>query len=167
MLNIHFDGYLPLDVVFLHDTAKAVFASEMPNKSIELSITFCDQEQMRTYNRDFRGKNSNTDILTFVSNPNLEMGIKEMQDILICDILIDIIQVDKQKGSNTFKQELLQVFIHGLLHVCGYDHIRSEARNLMEDKEKMYYNSLSQSPLRYESDGSLEDIYQENTIDGR
>ncbi len=56
----------------------------------------------------------------------------------ICDIIIDIKQLFQQKGIRTLEEEYRAVLIHGLLHLVGYDHIRSADAEKMNKKEEYY-----------------------------
>jgi len=58
--------------------------------------------------------------------------------VRICDIIIDIKRLFQQKGIRTLEDEYRAVLIHGLLHLVGYDHIRSEDAEKMNKKEEYY-----------------------------
>lgn len=81
-------------------------------------------------NRKYRGVDARTDVLSFSDAVN--------ESIITGDIIIDIEVARAQKGSMTLDQEIISLFIHGLLHVLGYDHQNREARSRMQAKEKYY-----------------------------
>lgn len=56
----------------------------------------------------------------------------------ICDIIIDIKRLFQQKGIRTLEDEYRAVLIHGLLHLVGYDHIRSEDAEKLKKKEESF-----------------------------
>jgi probable rRNA maturation factor len=85
----------------------------------EATIAFVSNHQMRLLNKQFRGLNKTTDVLSFPSGSdspasNLNLG----------DIAIAVEQAEDQAGANglSFEQEIAQLILHGLLHLSGYDH---------------------------------------------
>jgi probable rRNA maturation factor len=131
------EGEVP-DPSRLEQLASSICRAEDPGCRYEISLLFCDDETMRRYNRTYRGSDAATDVLSFVT---AELGNGEGR-ARICDIIIDTKQVDRQKGHKSFERELSEVFIHALLHLAGYDHIRPEARKHMEEKETTYQSMI-------------------------
>lgn len=106
--------------------AKKVLSGE--NKQTEtLSLAFIGKEEIKKLNKKFRGKNKPTDVLSFELSEKGYLG-----EIVICPEIV------KEK-----KEDIRQVFIHGILHLLGYDHEKSEkeARE-MEAKEEFYLNKI-------------------------
>ena len=93
---------------------------------------------MRKINRQYRGADETTDILSFVSD-ELDLNGRKSH---ICDIIVDINSLEIQKGINSLIEEFWQVLIHGLLHLAGYDHITLADRKKMEDAEEKYNSQL-------------------------
>ena len=101
---------------FIRQAAKAV--TESAGK--HFAVAFIDDDRMWRTNWSFRGKDSTTDVLSFpyhadefeTSNNNLG------------DIAISVDQANKQAEENgmTLENEMKQLILHGLLHLCGYDH---------------------------------------------
>jgi len=100
--------------------AKKVLLGE--NRGTEtLSLAFVSKTEMQKLNKKFRGENKPTDVLSFE-------GINE---VVICP------EVVKEK-----KEDMIKVFIHGILHLLGYEHEKSEKKaREMEEREKFYLNS--------------------------
>ena len=71
-------------------------------------------------NSKFRGKNSTTDVLSFPHEPD-EFDPDKSN---LGDIVISAEQAEKQAAENslTLEGEIKQLILHGLLHLCGYDH---------------------------------------------
>jgi len=80
------------------------------------SIVLLRDETIRRYNRQFRGKNSPTDVLSFPAEPNSS----EPEEYL-GDILISVESADRQKRAD-LPGELKILCLHGLLHLLGFDH---------------------------------------------
>jgi rRNA maturation RNase YbeY len=97
---------------------------------------------MQKHNKTYRGHGAITDVLCFAAEKPAASCFESAQPELVCDIIIDINQIDRQKGHKTLDEELLDVFIHGLLHGFGYDHIRRQDQITMMEKEIYYKNMM-------------------------
>lgn len=84
------------------------------------TVAFVSDRKMRELNRMFRGKNSTTDVLSFPYEPD---EFEEPTETL-GDIVISTEQAQRQAAENnlTLELEIKQLILHGLLHICGYDH---------------------------------------------
>jgi probable rRNA maturation factor len=98
---------------------------ETANKSV--TIAFVSDRKMRELNKTFRGKNSTTDVLSFpfeadefeiLSEPSASAGG------FLGDIIISAEQAARQASENDLdlETEIKQLILHGVLHLCGYDH---------------------------------------------
>jgi probable rRNA maturation factor len=111
---------------FFSTVAKKVLSGE--NRETEkISLAFIDKAEIKELNRKFRKKNKATDVLSFNLNDGDYLG-----EIVICPEMV------KEK-----KEDIVEVFIHGILHLVGYDHERSdkEAKE-MEQKQEKYFKSF-------------------------
>jgi probable rRNA maturation factor len=102
-------------------------------KETNLSIALVGQRKIRELNKKYRGKDRITDVLAF---PNKEMGLGE---IVICPREV---KKNAKKFSSVFEKELAQVLIHGILHLLGYDHEKSEAQAQKMEEKQNYYLKL-------------------------
>ncbi|HEY2867507.1 MAG TPA: rRNA maturation RNase YbeY [Pyrinomonadaceae bacterium] len=84
------------------------------------SVAFISDRRMRELNSFFRGKNSTTDVLSFPNEPD-EF---DKDSTNLGDIVISAEQAAHQAGENglSLENEIMQLILHGLLHLCGYDH---------------------------------------------
>ncbi len=103
-----------------------------------LSLTIVDSDEMRGLNGRYRGLFKSTDVLSFPCELDFVP--------FLGDIIIDIYTADRQKGINSLSEELQILFLHGLLHLLGYDHLSVKQKKEMEDKEKYYINLLRSKP---------------------
>ena len=85
------------------------------------TIAFVSNRQMRALNKRFRGLGKTTDVLSF---PTAAEGLPDSSDLNLGDIAISLEQAEDQARANDLKldQEIAQLILHGLLHLCGYDH---------------------------------------------
>lgn len=96
----------------------AVATSEAAGR--HFTVAFISDERMKQLNELFRGKDTTTDVLSFPHEPDDFDPDKDN----IGDIVVSAQQAQKQAVENglTFDGEIRQLILHGLLHLCGYDH---------------------------------------------
>lgn len=89
-----------------------------------LTVAFVSDKKMRELNKNFRGKDSTTDVLSF----NFEPDEFDADENNLGDIVISVEQAAKQALENNleFETEIKQLILHGILHLCGYDHETDE-----------------------------------------
>ena len=126
-----------VDEDFLKKTAKMVLEGEHPSKGrvpeeVNLSIALVGQGRMRELNKKYRKKNRVTDVLAF---PYSDSG-----EVIVC---LKEVKKNAKKYDTTFEKELSKVLIHGILHLLGYNHEKSEVQaKKMEEKENYYFEKL-------------------------
>lgn len=103
----------------------------------ELSIRIVDKEESQTLNKDFRGIDKPTNVLSFpFENPP---GLADLGEVLpyIGDLVIctDIVLKEAQEQGKTIEEHWAHMIIHGTLHLQGYDHIEEQEANEMESLE--------------------------------
>ncbi len=84
------------------------------------TVAFVSDRKMRELNKEFRGKNATTDVLSFPFEAD-EFDLDKNQ---LGDIVISLEQANKQAIENNLEleTEIKQLILHGVLHLCGYDH---------------------------------------------
>ncbi len=93
-----------------------------------LTVAFVSDRKMRELNRDFRGKNSTTDVLSFPfadeDADGFDNGFSDGEENFLGDIIISVEQAARQASENNLELELeiKQLIVHGILHLCGFDH---------------------------------------------
>lgn len=117
-------------------------------RDTEVSITFCDNEYIKKLNKEYRNKDSATDVLSFplydLSNeadePIIDDGALELGDIVIS---IERAKEQAKEIGNTFLEEIAFLTVHSTLHLLGYDHERSaEDEKLQCDAQKCIVSTL-------------------------
>ena len=106
-------------------------------KKISLTILLSNNRNIKKLNKKFRNKNKSTDILSFPSEKKL--NIKKSP--YIGDIVISYDFINKPKALNTleFNSKVTKIFIHGFLHLLGYDHIKlKDFKEMLIEEEKIY-----------------------------
>ena len=102
-------------------------------KKIELSILLTDNKNMKKLNSKFRGKNKPTDVLSFPTDKKDYIG----------DIAISFEHVNKKSNLSNFNYELDRLWIHGYLHLIGYDHKKNKDYLKMIKRENQLINKLN------------------------
>ena len=126
-----------LDEKSFSQVAKKVLSGE--NKGgYTVSLAFVDKAEMKKINNKFRKKNKPTDVLSF----ELVEG-KTLGEVIICP---DVVKENAKKYGVTYQFELIKVFIHGILHILGYDHELSEKEEVRMFKKQDYYLSKIKWP---------------------
>ena len=94
----------------------------------EVSVTLCDNEYIRRLNKEYRNKDSHTDVLSFpiYDNGNFDLG-ECISGAMLGDIVISLERAREQANElgNSFLYEVAFLVIHSTLHLLGYDHERS------------------------------------------
>jgi probable rRNA maturation factor len=111
----------------------------------EVSVSFVDNERIRVINRDYRGKDQPTDVISFALE---EKGEGEIEIIgadvppLLGDIIISIPKAKEQaeEYGHSFMRELGFLAVHGFLHLLGYDHQTEEDEKTMFSKQEEILN---------------------------
>ena len=111
--------------------------SYFKNKSQEFSILLTNNQKMKKLNLRFRKKNKITDVLSFPLNHKIK------NNIYIGDIAIGFEIINKRSKVSDFQYEFDKMWIHGYLHLIGYDHKKNKEYEKMAKKEKLILNFLN------------------------
>ncbi len=131
----------------------ALLVAELGGQAIGLSVTITDDAEIQRLNRDYRGVDSTTDVLSFASEEapvgneaggsanfvlppewlDQQAGLRYLGDIFI-----SYPQAERQAGEfeNTPRREIQELVIHGVFHLLGYDHEADAEREIMRAKEE-------------------------------
>ena len=112
------------------------------NKKISLTLLLSNNKNIKRLNKNFRNKNRSTDILSFPFSKKLKISKKTY----LGDIIISYNFIDKPKSQSLkfFKEKLIKIFIHGFLHLLGFDHIKvKDYKKMLKEEEKIYQSVIS------------------------
>ena len=112
--------------------------------AVELSILLCTDTLIQTLNRDYRGLDSPTDVLSFAQREG-EDG--DPDDPMLGDVVISVDTACRQaaKHGHALEIELQILLVHGVLHLLGYDHIDESDAVEMRIEEQRVLDRLSAS----------------------
>ena len=133
------------DQARLDRLARAIL-SEVGEASAELGILFVGDQRMRGLNRRYRGKDRTTDVLAFAMREAPHCSSDLLGDVVIA---VPTAVRQAKQGQRSLDEELVVLLVHGILHLCGYDHERSEKEaRRMRRRERMILRSLARLPTR-------------------
>ena len=106
--------------------------SLLKNKKHEFTIFLTNNSKMKKLNKKFRKKNKSTDVLSFPTNEKVYIG----------DIALSFEIIDKRSKLTNFNFEFDKMWLHGYLHLIGYDHKKIKDFKEMNRKENLILNYL-------------------------
>ena len=112
------------------------------NKKVSLTLLLSNNKNIKKLNKNFRNQNKSTDILSFPFQERL----KKSKNNYIGDIIISYNYIDKPKSQDLkrFKKKLIKIFIHGFLHLIGFDHKKNiDYKKMIIEEEKIYQSVIS------------------------
>ncbi len=125
-------GYENYD--YLEEVIEETLRSEKVENSV-FSIVFVDEGKIREINRDYRGKDSVTDVISFALedvHDEFSVGLRVLGDIFVC---IPRMKEQAKSYGHSEKRELSFLIVHGMLHLLGYDHMKKEDEKIMFQKQ--------------------------------
>ena len=108
----------------------------------EMSLSFVGKEEIQEINRDYRGKDVPTDVISFAYHETEDFNIGPYDTL--GDIIISLERVEEQASeyNHSFEREFYYVLTHGILHILGYDHIEEDDKKLMREREEAILSSF-------------------------
>jgi len=131
IININKSDYFE----YIKKAVEAVLLFEEINYGCEVNVEITDNFNIQKLNKEYRGINSPTDVLSFpMGDMNPENGLMILGDIVIS---AEKAKEQSEEINQTFERELMFLTIHSILHLLGYDHESSEKDDLiMREKQK-------------------------------
>ena len=115
---------------YLYDVIDAALKHENVENAI-FSVVFMNDEEIHEMNRDYRGVDRVTDVISFAFEDNDNLVYNDIR--MLGDIFICIPQMKRQaiEYGHSEKRELAFLAVHGILHLLGYDHMNEEDEKVM------------------------------------
>jgi probable rRNA maturation factor len=132
----------------------ALLRREGRDPDVELSVLFCDDPVIQALNRDYRGLNRPTDVLSFAQeagdarqdgSARLASGFPAAVSCLLGDVVISLETAERQAAAqkHPFRREVEWLLLHGTLHLLGYDDSDTEGLQQMIDRQQAVLEELS------------------------
>lgn len=144
---------------FLAESLQAVLdeTGEDVREGAEVSFLFCDDARIRELNRQFRGKDKPTNVLSFPGPEPLD----EAQFLGDIALAFETIAREAQEQGKSLEHHCRHMIVHGFLHLLGYDHEESVEAEQMEATEIRILQALGVE------DPYCEDNQRETEVNGR
>lgn len=146
-MNIITDGAnLPKQAMMDKIKEAAQICLEMENidsNLAEISLTFVDMEEIQQLNREYRGIDAATDVLSFPQFESKE-EFPEHGEIIMGDVVIctEKAMLQAEEFGHSPEREIIYLFTHSLLHLMGYDHMEEDQRQAMRQKEETVMKAM-------------------------
>jgi len=111
-------------------------------KNIVFTILLTNSLEMKKLNRKFRKKNKSTDVLSFPYFSLKKLKTIKEKKIYIGDIAVSYEIINSRSKGRNFNLEFEKAWIHGLLHLIGYNHVKNKDYLKMNKLEKRILNSI-------------------------
>ena len=116
-------------------------------KLINVNLCLSDDNEVRTLNRDFRGIDKPTNVLSFaaIDDPDFDKNLELFDEIELGDIIIALETMLREASEKqiSLQDHFCHLFTHGLLHLLGFDHIEDDEAEYMEEFEINILNKLN------------------------
>ena len=139
-----------LDLNLIRQASLEILAAMNCDERCELSVALVDDQEIHRLNRQYRGFDRPTDVLSFALQEAEEPRFKdecgdEQLPLILGDVIISIETTQRQAGErdHSFEREFLILLVHGILHLLGYDHIEDQDAEQMEALERQLLEKLS------------------------
>ena len=121
---------------------------KLTNRSLYVNIILTTPENIRNINKEHRGIDKETDVLSFPMFEKEEIEAIKTNSIVkdvLGDIVVSIERVKKQaiEYGHSIERELSYMIVHGFYHLIGYDHINEQEKKIMREKEEIVLNKLN------------------------
>ena len=141
-LEISYNNDLDIGKELMHKLNKAfeVISDEENLSDNTINIRIVNDKEMVDLNKQFRRKNSSTNVLSFINHDISKSMTGDLGDIAIN---YDFIKRESKEQGKTFDDHIIHMLIHGIYHILGLDHENDEMAQAMEQKEVALLNKLN------------------------
>ena len=119
------------------------FVKFFKRKNTTFTILLTNSLNMKKLNKKFRNQNKPTDVLSFPFFSKSNLKFIKQKKIYIGDVAISYEIINLRAKKNDFLLEFDKVWVHGLLHLIGYNHIKNKDYYKMDNVEKKILNSIN------------------------
>ena len=121
---------------YIKKKIKKIFKFNPSKKNhFSLTILLTDNSKMKYLNKKFRNKNKTTDVLSFPNLDTVDFKKKTNAEIYLGDIALSYEIINQRSKDGNFDMEFDKMWIHGYLHLLGYDHKKFKDYKVMKKTE--------------------------------
>jgi len=127
----------------LRDWAQAAWQGDVSSEPV-LSLRIVSAAESQQLNKNYRGKNKPTNVLSFPMQIELELDDIAMTDMMLGDLAIcaEVVEREALQQQKTNQAHWAHMVVHGMLHLQGYDHVEDEDAQQMESLETRIMQQL-------------------------
>lgn len=134
----------PEMIALMERAVEASLAYEGWDPDYEVSLSLVDDQEIQALNRDYRGKDQPTDVLSF---PLVEEGMPQIgEEKLLGDIVISVERAVEQakEYNHSLEREMAFLTVHSMFHLMGYDHMDETSEKEMRRLEEAVLTEIGQ-----------------------
>ena len=153
LIDEGFEGRL--EESWLQSITEHVLVAEGTSSNAELSLVITGQERVHQLNRSYRGKDESTDVLAFSMLPGEKTAGADLSPFVappdgvlhLGEVIISYPQavIQAEEHRHPVEREVTILIIHGVLHLLGYDHDKTELERRMRARETEILDSIKQN----------------------
>ena len=125
----------------------AIAGEGVNTDAASLSVSFVDADEIHRLNREYRGVDRETDVLSFPSYDSGEIPVRTSdeasdsepdEEIALGDVVIctEVARRQAEEFGHSYERELIYLFVHSVFHLLGYDHEEEDEKAVMRDREE-------------------------------
>ena len=109
-------------------------------KNVSFTLLLSNNKNIKKLNKVFRNKNKSTEVLSFPLNKKIKIS----KNTYLGDIIISYNYLDKHRSQDLklFEKKVIKIFIHGFLHLLGFDHKKNKDYSKMLKEENLLFKSV-------------------------
>ena len=143
----------------INEVCEQSLKAEDMNVPYQISLLFVDNEEIREINRDTRGMDKATDVLSFpmldypknkvfkevYKNTKFNEIYLDGNELVLGDMVLSLERAKEQsiEYNHSFNREVCYLVVHSILHLLGYDHMEDEEKKRMRKREEEILESLN------------------------
>lgn len=141
---------IPVDIVSLYNDIESILKF-LKYQNFDIGVLLTTNKTIKKYNKDYRGKDKPTDILSFPYYPEVQAGKRikpnSAEECNLGDLIISLEYVQKEAAclNVSFKARMRILIVHGICHLLGYDHILDHDYRRMRAKEAWLLKKLKEN----------------------
>ena len=141
----------PPSCEWIEKVVRSTLASASFDSPCEVSVLLTDDQRMRELNRDYRGKDSPTDVLSFALEEGEALVLPPGAPRMLGDVILSLPTIRRQASTHgrTYARECAWALCHGTLHLLGYDHETDSEEEAMRAVESRVLGGLGEEFLSW------------------
>ncbi|MDX5150914.1 MAG: rRNA maturation RNase YbeY [Acidiferrobacterales bacterium] len=142
-MNLHFENAYAAGGSFPTATEVQLWAEaalqSLDQESVSLSVRVVDAQEITELNQRYRSKSGPTNVLSFPFEDPPGVDSDELGDVVVC---APVVEREALEQGKTTEEHWAHMVVHGVLHLCGYDHIEDDDAEKMENEETRILTGL-------------------------